>query len=325
MDPISASEIERYGYCPLSWWLSRTKKVDSEELREGDRRHAAISEDLHDIVSTESSMRSWGTVAILASSMATIIALLGLSLLPISNAEEWSRALTIISIPWVLVAFYLLYRTASMDEEQTSLYEKGAMLSAILAIILATNSVTMLGVDVELAMMYEVIALTWLLLACAAVALHIDLHGRLGMKKISLDIEGEVQYVGDDSYPVLHSERYGLSGRPDYILNLDGERIPVEVKTGRVPRGPFFSHILQVAAYCLILSDIEGTRPSHGILRYGEMEHDIEFDPELESLLLSKLDEMRKIVRSGEAHRNHEREGKCRSCSRRSICPESLV
>jgi CRISPR-associated exonuclease Cas4 len=42
-------------------------------------------------------------------------------------------------------------------------------------------------------------------------------------------------------------------------------------------------------------------------------------------MLLEKLEEMRKLMRSGEVHRNHNRPGKCASCSRRESCPEKLV
>ena len=52
---------------------------------------------------------------------------------------------------------------------------------------------------------------------------------------------------------------------------------------------------------------------------------EIEFDEGLEELVLLKVEEMRRIMRHGGAHRNHNREGKCRNCSRRHLCPESLV
>jgi CRISPR-associated exonuclease Cas4 len=63
---------------------------------------------------------------------------------------------------------------------------------------------------------------------------------------------------------------------------------------------------------------------SRGILKYGDVEHEIEFDDELEKLLLGKLVEMRSLMKSGDVHRNHNREGKCAGCSRRDICPERL-
>ena len=63
----------------------------------------------------------------------------------------------------------------------------------------------------------------------------------------------------------------------------------------------------------------------YGILRYEGIEHEIEFSEELEVLLLSKLREMRTLMINNDVHRNHSREGKCRNCSRRDICPERLV
>jgi CRISPR-associated exonuclease Cas4 len=63
---------------------------------------------------------------------------------------------------------------------------------------------------------------------------------------------------------------------------------------------------------------------SHGILRYGDMEHEVEFDAELRSILLGKVKEMRRLRGSGDVHRNHHRPGKCHSCSRREKCPERL-
>ena len=63
---------------------------------------------------------------------------------------------------------------------------------------------------------------------------------------------------------------------------------------------------------------------SHGLLRYGDEEHEVEFNEDLRDLAISKLDEMRERKRSGNVHRNHNRPGKCRSCSRREMCPERL-
>ena len=46
-------------------------------------------------------------------------------------------------------------------------------------------------------------------------------------------------------------------------------KIPVEVKTGRKPKAPFFSHVLQIGAYCLLSEETFGTKPTHGLIRYG--------------------------------------------------------
>jgi CRISPR-associated exonuclease Cas4 len=78
-----------------------------------------------------------------------------------------------------------------------------------------------------------------------------------------------------------------------------------------------------VAAYCLLIEE-SGEKVSYGILRYGEVDHEIEFDPSLRGLLISKLEEIREALRTGKVHRNHHREGKCQTCSRREFCPERL-
>jgi CRISPR-associated exonuclease Cas4 len=107
---------------------------------------------------------------------------------------------------------------------------------------------------------------------------------------------------------------------------LEGDQhIPVEVKTGRTPRGPLFSHILQIAAYCLLMEEEYGKPPPHGVIRYDDASHDIEYNEDLKRLVLGKLGEMRACLVKGEAHRNHNRPGKCVHCSRRSVCPERLA
>jgi CRISPR-associated exonuclease Cas4 len=116
-----------------------------------------------------------------------------------------------------------------------------------------------------------------------------------------------------------------LSGRPDAVV-MDGDHhIPVELKTGRVPRGPLFSHILQVMAYCVLLEEEDGRPPPYGIIRYGDTAFEIEYNEDQKKLLLQKLGEMRAAIVKGEAHRNHSRPGKCVHCSRRSGCPERLA
>ena len=122
---------------------------------------------------------------------------------------------------------------------------------------------------------------------------------------------------------LLRSKKHNLSGRPDYILVVNGNYIPVEIKTGRTPRGPLFSHVLQLAAYCLLIEE-EYAHPPYGILKYENAEHRIDFDDKLRVLLLKKLGEMKRAVKTGEVHRNHNRPGKCKNCSRRKFCPESL-
>ena len=42
LEPISASALERFGYCPLSWWLALGSEVTSKGLEEGEVRRNHI-------------------------------------------------------------------------------------------------------------------------------------------------------------------------------------------------------------------------------------------------------------------------------------------
>src|SRR5262245_58804320 len=64
--------------------------------------------------------------------------------------------------------------------------------------------------------------------------------------------EGEIVYNDADSESgeMLISERHGLCGKPDYLLEGDDDDlIPVEVKSANAPRGgkPYRSHLMQLA------------------------------------------------------------------------------
>ncbi|MCD6383247.1 MAG: hypothetical protein J7L88_02145, partial [Thermoplasmata archaeon] len=43
---ISASEVEKWAYCPLSWLLSKEHRVESEALKRGEEVHSRIDRDL---------------------------------------------------------------------------------------------------------------------------------------------------------------------------------------------------------------------------------------------------------------------------------------
>jgi len=43
-DYISAADIEKFGYCPLSWWLSwKENQSDDGKLRKGQVEHDSIA------------------------------------------------------------------------------------------------------------------------------------------------------------------------------------------------------------------------------------------------------------------------------------------
>jgi CRISPR-associated exonuclease Cas4 len=323
MPVISAGDLEKFCYCPLSWKLSGTESVDVATAQ-GSVRHRRMAGELESIVRGERRATMYERAVIISSLLATAFALVGVFLFASTDAELRGRVLSILAILWILLAILSVYASARArppwDDEKSNLIVSTL---AILAMIMALNAVPIVGVSESQGLLAQAIALVLLIGASAALFMSQSQRDGAERARERSKVHGRIAYIGEaGTAPVLRSDEYGLSGRPDYILEIDGGLVPVEVKTGRVPRGPLFSHVIQLAAYCLLLEK-EGT-VTHGILRYGDVEHIIAFDENLRYLLLKKMEEMQAAIASGEVHRDHDRPGKCRSCSRRDSCPEKL-
>jgi CRISPR-associated exonuclease Cas4 len=321
--------LEKFGYCPLSWWLSRgLAPEEGPELAEGEKKHEAVAEDLKGIETHEATAREAETGVMYFAIAATIVATFALTFV-YQPGIEVARLLGAVSLIWLLAAVYFLYRaeTLSTDQERF-LSERLLTVFAMAAVVIAVASVSFPGVQNSLlAQIFVALALAWLVGASSYLYRSMRSMAIARTTREKYQVAGPLVYVDSEhEKPKLFvSKRYGLSGRPDAVV-LEGEHhIPVEVKTGRTPRGPLFSHILQVAAYCLLLEEEYGKAPPHGIIRYEDASHEIEYNEDVKKLVLGKVTEMRACLGRGEAHRNHNRAGKCVHCSRRSVCPERLA
>jgi CRISPR-associated exonuclease Cas4 len=329
---ISASDIEKYCYCPLSWWLGR-HGVDAtgEAVEIGQTTHDKVAGELGKIKTKEHEAKTFERLVLWFAVTASVLALIGVTFVTSVESQLFKTAVDVIAVVWLLAALFYLY----MSENIGSLGWKVKLevlfvVSGLIVTIVAILSIPMtIFKDPKIALVFEILALVWLVGATVVLYFALKKHEQIGDKKTAAGIrEGEVKYVDDAEAKkrseVLMSELHNVSGRPDYILKINNKSIPVEIKTGRVPKGPLFSHIIQLACYMLIIENNYGT-PPYGILRYGDREHKIDYTEDLRKTLLEKISEMRITLKSGEAHRNHRRPGKCRSCSRRDKCPERLV
>ena len=270
---ISASEMERFGYCPLSWYLD-LEGVDAEgdEVHSGVEKHKQMGDSLKNLLVEEEKSRETSTTLMTVVAMIMTLVTLALVILLISNdqlRQNLGFILLIIGIGWMLVASFFLYR-----------------------LLVSTEKVDKLRDDYKLG--------------------ETDIETPDGLTKET---------------PLLKSVNHNLAGRPDYLIKENEIRIPVEVKTGRRPRAPFFSHVLQIGAYCLLSEETFQRKPTHGQIRYGfdNEPHDVKWDSDLRALVIEKLEDMNDILEGkAEAHRNHKRVGKCNNCSRRKGCPERL-
>jgi CRISPR-associated exonuclease Cas4 len=127
----------------------------------------------------------------------------------------------------------------------------------------------------------------------------------------------------------LFSRVYLLTGRPDYLMQVGRDLIPVEVKSGHAPpEGPYTAHILQLAAYCLLVEETYERRPPHGVILYAaeaDQAFEIDYTSALEEELLAILDEMRQALVEGDAPRDHDHVARCRACNYRGGCDQSLA
>ena len=67
----------------------------------------------------------------------------------------------------------------------------------------------------------------------------------------------------------LVSQRYGLVGKPDYVIQTRHGLIPIEAKPTRTASAPYASDVAQLLAYCLLIEETIGQPPPYGLLRYA--------------------------------------------------------
>jgi CRISPR-associated exonuclease Cas4 len=122
----------------------------------------------------------------------------------------------------------------------------------------------------------------------------------------------------------LYDPALGLTGKPDYLVEKNGQLIPVEVKSGRAPEAPYDSHIYQLAAYCLLVERTMGSRPPYGIIHYNDRDFAVDYTPDLENSLLDLLADIRRDERREEVDRSHDSPARCNKCGFRNICEEKI-
>jgi CRISPR-associated exonuclease Cas4 len=139
-----------------------------------------------------------------------------------------------------------------------------------------------------------------------------------------LGLEGSVVVAADDSRlgaPTLRSSRLGLVGRPDHLVRSGDALIPVEQKPSARRLQP--SHVMQVAAQCLLVEEAYGVRPPFGIVVLaGGTRAKVPFTPELERRLLQTMADMRDLIATETEPGPRWVAPKCRACSFVETCWE---
>jgi CRISPR-associated exonuclease Cas4 len=140
---------------------------------------------------------------------------------------------------------------------------------------------------------------------------------------------GRVTYVDTGAWDrcerPLFSNRHRLTGRPDYLVRVPRGVVPVEVKSGVAPEQPYPAHMLQLAAYCLLVEEQESRLPPYGILKYGDRAFEIDYTPALRASLLEALEAIRRDLHARDVGRSHSDPARCRGCGYRDRCDQRLA
>ena len=124
----------------------------------------------------------------------------------------------------------------------------------------------------------------------------------------------------------LVSYEYGVTGRPDYIVEHDGYPIPVLRKLGRAPEAPYDSHVAQILVHCLLIEAMIRLPPPYGVIRYDDRTFEVVYDPPAFEALVQLLNEIRAEREHGSPPaRSHEVKRRCFACRHRKGCEESLT
>ena len=364
--PVSASELERYTYCPVSWRLAKEGAAGvGEAITIGMEKHKQIHEGMNEFQTSLIKLRrelliwSWwyGIIIAFAIDAVAFVYIDDLMNAPIELAKilsMWSvsflaAAILSIVIPWRnwlnMEPTVSEIETLSKNFEATGLKptwnpigflggwfsggktEAGLLLATI---VIGLHAIGLAAADnrSQAGFILVVTAFVWTFLATWQLQKSLFAENEMIEKRgrAGLDEDTQLVYSDDDeSSGLLRDEETGLRGRPDQIVIIDGEFIPVEQKTGRVPKKPHQSHRVQLLAYISLVETNTKKSPPYGILKYGEEDvHQVFWDQHAKNSLLTSIKKVQKLMVEGGAKRNHEREGKCRNCSRRHACEQSL-
>lgn len=123
----------------------------------------------------------------------------------------------------------------------------------------------------------------------------------------------------------LISRRYGLVGKPDYLLDTRAGVVPVEVKPSRRAATPYESDLMQLAAYCLLVEETTGHAPRYGLLRYADATFRLPYTPAVRSSLLLVMEQLRDDRGADDVARSHQQPARCRSCGFNAVCDDRLA
>lgn len=145
----------------------------------------------------------------------------------------------------------------------------------------------------------------------------IKMHNAIGPELIKL------LYPKVKTEITLESQELGLRGKIDKIEYHESHILPVELKTGKASnQGPWKDHMVQLAAYCLLLEKEHNQKVSKGSIIYYNPRtvHEISINPFMVDEVISLIKEVNSAISSQVIPKIQDNPNKCNICGLKPIC-----
>ncbi len=121
----------------------------------------------------------------------------------------------------------------------------------------------------------------------------------------------------------ISSKELGLRGIIDKLELYENDVIPIELKTGKIPKkGVWDSHKIQIGAYLLLLNEKFKKEINIGFVRYLDIneERAVILNPFLKDYIITLRDKVNLLLNSKEFPEYCNNERKCKACGLKKLC-----
>lgn len=121
----------------------------------------------------------------------------------------------------------------------------------------------------------------------------------------------------------IESEKLQLKGIIDRIEIHKNSYVPIELKTGKMPKdGVWPGHRIQIAAYAMLIEESFNTNVKEGFIRYLDTNETrrIVINPFMKEEIIALIKEIQKLLERQEIPNYCENKNKCINCGLRSTC-----
>jgi len=121
----------------------------------------------------------------------------------------------------------------------------------------------------------------------------------------------------------IESEKLQLKGIVDRIEVYENCYVPIELKTGKMPKeGVWPGHRIQIAAYAMLIEENFNTSVKEGFIRYLDTNQtrQITINPFMKEEIISLTKEIQELLKTQDIPNYCENRNKCTNCGLRQTC-----